>query len=159
MPSQKRKPTDDPAESSDDASHAVPAKRSKKTAHSSSAPARDEDGNVYWEISRARRVTISEFNKKKMVSVREYYEKDGRWLPGKKGISMTLEQYAAFVAVLPEIESELVRSGEEVPRPQYGDGALDAKGDDADGDGDSDGGGAERGDTRRNFEATSDEDE
>ena len=36
------------------------------------------------QISNSRRVTISEFKGKRMVSVREYYEKDGKHLPGKK---------------------------------------------------------------------------
>lgn len=44
----------------------------------------DTDGNEYWEISKMRRVTISEFKGKRMVNIREYYEKDGKDLPGKK---------------------------------------------------------------------------
>lgn len=44
----------------------------------------DIDGNQYWEISKMRRVTISEFKGKRMVNIREYYEKDGKDLPGKK---------------------------------------------------------------------------
>jgi Transcriptional Coactivator p15 (PC4) len=65
----------------------------------------DDNGDIFWEvgdvwlahcagertdrvdhhqISHNRRVTISEFKGKQMVSVREYYEKDGKHLPGKK---------------------------------------------------------------------------
>lgn len=44
----------------------------------------DANGDRYWEISKMRRVTVSEFRGKTMVSVREYYEKDGQELPGKK---------------------------------------------------------------------------
>jgi Transcriptional Coactivator p15 (PC4) len=44
----------------------------------------DSGGNQYWEISKMRRVTISEFKGKNMVNIREYYEKDGKDLPGKK---------------------------------------------------------------------------
>lgn len=50
----------------------------------SSKPQVDSDGNKYWEIAKARRVTISEFKGKTMVGIREYYEKDNQWLPGKK---------------------------------------------------------------------------
>lgn len=50
----------------------------------SAQPQVDSDGNKYWEISKARRVTISKFNGKTLVNIREYYEKDGQWLPGKK---------------------------------------------------------------------------
>jgi Transcriptional Coactivator p15 (PC4) len=69
-----------------------PTKRSKtltsgtKSSHFASAgqPQLDTDGNQYWEISKMRRVTISEFKGKRMVNIREYYEKDGKDLPGKK---------------------------------------------------------------------------
>lgn len=44
----------------------------------------DSNGDRYWEISKMRRVTISSFRGKNLVNVREYYEKDGQELPGKK---------------------------------------------------------------------------
>ena len=36
------------------------------------------------QLSNTRRITVSEYNKNNMVSIREYYEKDGNMLPGKK---------------------------------------------------------------------------
>jgi hypothetical protein len=36
------------------------------------------------QISDKRRVTLSEFRGKAMISIREYYEKGGKQLPGKK---------------------------------------------------------------------------
>jgi hypothetical protein len=53
----------------------------------SSKPQVDADGNKFWEIAKSRRVTISEFKGKTMVGIREYYEKDNEWLPGKKVLS------------------------------------------------------------------------
>jgi hypothetical protein len=47
----------------------------------------DSNGDIYWEISKMRRVTISSFRGKTMVNIREYYEKDGEELPGKKVFS------------------------------------------------------------------------
>lgn len=44
----------------------------------------DSNGDRYWEISKMRRLTISSFRGKTQVNVREYYEKDGQELPGKK---------------------------------------------------------------------------
>ncbi|KAI9848415.1 MAG: hypothetical protein M1837_000210 [Sclerophora amabilis] len=128
--------------------------------------AKDEEGSEYWEISKNRRLTISVFKGKHMVNIREYYEKDGKNLPGKKGISLPIEQYAAFVALLPHVETVLKEKGEDVPRPVYGD-SSEAEGAD-DGDepenvvertvkkgnaGNSLNGG------KKNFEATSDEEE
>jgi hypothetical protein len=45
---------------------------------------KDDDGNEYWELSGKRRVQISDFKNMTMVNIREYYEKDGKMLPGKK---------------------------------------------------------------------------
>lgn len=80
-----------PAPAASSASLARPNKRAKPSnstsiSASSSVPKmqKDDDGCPFWSISTARRVTVSEFKGKKMISVREYYEKDGTWLPGKK---------------------------------------------------------------------------
>lgn len=98
-----------------------------------------------------------------MISIREYYEKDGTWLPGKKGINMTLEQYGALMGVIPAVDRELRRGGvENLPRVKYGDGVEDGgevkdEPDDEDEteetEASGDGGG------RANHEATSDEEE
>ncbi|MCJ1367984.1 hypothetical protein MMC16_007122 [Acarospora aff. strigata] len=131
----------------------------------------DANGDEYFELSHLRRVTISSFKGKRMVSIREYYEKDGEALPGKKGISMPLEQYSTLVTLLPHIETVLREKGEKVPRPDYEGQGRDAGGDDADGGGGGseveeeeveqkgsrggDGNGVEK----NNFEATSEEEE
>jgi hypothetical protein len=85
----------------------------------SSEAQKDDDGNDFWELSGKRRATISEFKKITFVNIREYYEKDGKTLPGKKGISLTMEQFTALLGVLPDIERALKSKGVEVPRPQY----------------------------------------
>ena len=66
-------------------------KRSKtKPSASSSKPAgstsTDENGDVFFQLNDkgTRRITVNEFKGKWMVNVREYYEKDGKMLPGKK---------------------------------------------------------------------------
>ncbi|GAD98302.1 RNA polymerase II transcriptional coactivator, putative [Paecilomyces variotii No. 5] len=104
----------------------------------------DSNGDTYWEISRLRRVTISTFRGKTMVNIREYYEKDGQELPGKKtlldclpadrnyvlqGISMPIDQFSAFISVLPQIESVLHEKGVVVPRPEYDESGEEVEGD------------------------------
>lgn len=59
-------------------------KKTKVNTEAESTGKIDANGDRYWEISKMRRVTISSFRGKKMVNVREYYEKDGQELPGKK---------------------------------------------------------------------------
>ncbi|KAK5124384.1 hypothetical protein LTR85_001601 [Meristemomyces frigidus] len=80
---------------------------------------KDDDGNEYWEISGKRRVQISSFKGATMVSIREYYEKDGKTLPGKKGISLSIDQFTAVLDILPDIESVLKSKGITIPRPTY----------------------------------------
>ncbi|KAL9625990.1 MAG: hypothetical protein Q9204_007673 [Flavoplaca sp. TL-2023a] len=148
------------------------APKSKK-AKTASAPARapvkptkpvtsSTDGDEeFWEITSNRRVNISEFKGQKMVNIREYYEdkNSGAVLPGKKGISLPLAQYSTLVSLLPSIEAALAAKGESVPRPDYSTAQPSEKpGEDNNDDGaeedDSNGNGG-----KKNFEATSEEDE
>jgi hypothetical protein len=59
-------------------------KKAKVNSGTETTSKTDSNGDRSWEISKMRRVTVSEFRGKTMVSVREYYEKDGQKLPGKK---------------------------------------------------------------------------
>ena len=85
----------------------------------------DDSGDAFWELSSGstRRVTVNQFKGSWQVNIREYYNKDGAMLPGKKGISMPIDQWAALVQALPGIEKVLKEAGQEVPRPKFGGGA------------------------------------
>ncbi|KAL6239171.1 hypothetical protein BDW75DRAFT_227319 [Aspergillus navahoensis] len=121
--------------------------------------ARKEDlnGDSYWEISKMRRVTISSFRGKTMVNIREYYEKDGEELPGKKGISLPIDQFSALLTLLPEIETALEEKGVSIPRPDYINQGTNSDGDAKD-EGSTDELLRAR-PLRKNIEATSDEEE
>lgn len=86
------------------------------------------------------------------MNIREYYQADGKWLPGKKGISMTVEQYSALISIMPQIEDLLSEKGENVPRPKFEVVAPARDEDEEDGDGEDE-------DKKANIEATSDEEE
>ncbi|KAL9263565.1 RNA polymerase II transcriptional coactivator KIWI-like protein [Drosera capensis] len=84
----KRK-EDEPAACSDDGGDSdgggkVPP---KKAARMSS------DDILVCEISKNRRVAVRNWNGKIMVDIREFYVKDGKQMPGKKGISLTMDQW------------------------------------------------------------------
>ncbi|KAF4636986.1 hypothetical protein G7Y89_g1085 [Cudoniella acicularis] len=87
------------------------APKTNKKAKKAAAPKAE---NNFWELSTGRnprRVEITDFKGKKLINIREYYEKDGEYLPGKKGISLTVEQYTALAAAVPAINSSLKLAG------------------------------------------------
>jgi hypothetical protein len=101
-----------------------------------------------------------------MISLREYYEKDSKTLPGK-GISLLPEQLSAFILALPELTTELKKHGITLPRPKY-DGEVVGDGDDQgeEEDGDEEApplskkrSNAKKKEVKKNIDATSDEDE
>uniref|UniRef100_A0A7N0UUM1 DEK-C domain-containing protein n=1 Tax=Kalanchoe fedtschenkoi TaxID=63787 RepID=A0A7N0UUM1_KALFE len=68
----------------------------------------DDDGDlIVCRLSDKRRVTIQDFRGKTLVSIREYYTKDGKELPSSKGISLTAEQWSVFKQNAPAIEQAI----------------------------------------------------
>ncbi|RMJ27754.1 hypothetical protein PHISP_01398 [Aspergillus sp. HF37] len=135
-----------------------PAATNSRQAGPAASSKVDANGDRYWEISKMRRATISTFRGKTMVNIREYYEKDGQELPGKKGISMPMDQFSSFITFLPEIEAVLSESGQTISRPNYA-GVSTSAPDESDGSEEDSGGDLKDTASRKNIEATSDEDE
>lgn len=67
----------------------------------------DEGDLIVCRLSKSRRVTLTEFRGKTLVSIREYYRKEGKELPSSKGISLTAEQWASFSKNVPAIEKAI----------------------------------------------------
>ncbi|XP_073131039.1 RNA polymerase II transcriptional coactivator KELP [Henckelia pumila] len=67
----------------------------------------DEGGLIICRLSKSRRVTISEFKGRTLVSIREFYSKNGKELPSAKGISLSPEQWASFKKNVPAIEKAI----------------------------------------------------
>lgn len=68
----------------------------------------DDNGDlILCRLSKNRRVTLQEFKGMTLVSIREYYFKDGKELPTSKGISMTVEQWETFSKSVPAIEDAI----------------------------------------------------
>ena len=50
------------------------------------------DGEKYIDLGKKKRATVRSFKGTALVDIREFYGADGAEKPGKKGISLTLEQ-------------------------------------------------------------------
>lgn len=89
----------------DDRNAPPPSKKSKESGKSSGDA--DGDGATNWTLEGMRQVRINEFRGRKMVDIREHYEKDGKVLPGKKGISLSASQWKKLLAVADEVTRAL----------------------------------------------------
>ncbi|KAK0875055.1 hypothetical protein LTR87_011149 [Friedmanniomyces endolithicus] len=68
----------------------------------------DDEGNDYWELSDTRRVGVSTYKGMTLINIREYYEKDGKSLPGRKaGTDMLPEEEAEEVGEVAEEEQDV----------------------------------------------------
>ncbi|KAI2638962.1 PC4-domain-containing protein [Hypomontagnella submonticulosa] len=89
---------------------------SNKKAKTSGDSGKDGDGNPFWALGGNRRATVTVFNKKTFVNIREYYtDNSGELKPGKKGISLPFDQYIKLLEVLPFINDELREKGHDLP--------------------------------------------
>lgn len=66
-----------------------------------------DDKEPTWVIAGKRFVKLREFKGKMYIDIREFYEKNGEMLPGKKGISMTPEQWRKLLSLSDEINETL----------------------------------------------------
>lgn len=72
----------------------------------------DDEGNlIVCRLSDKRRVTVQDFRGKTLVSIREYYESEGKQLPSSKGISLSVEQWEVFANAAPAIEEAIKKLG------------------------------------------------
>lgn len=107
-PTKKRDASDSDSDTSDSGPDDVKpvAKKAKQQAGDSGLRVDDAEDPT-WQLDRNRKVTVREFKGKPYIDIREYYEKDGKTLPGKKGISLTPDQFQKIKKIIPEIEEAL----------------------------------------------------
>jgi len=80
----------------------------KRPAEKSKAKSSGSGEETRYEIGRMRYVSVSEFRGKKMISIREFYQADdGELRPGKKGISLTSEQWEKLKSHVDDVDSDL----------------------------------------------------
>ena len=104
MPKTKRPKKEDTSDSDSGPEDRGPAQ--KKPAASSSLK-KNEKGEIPFQLDKTKFVTVREFRSKVYVDLREFYEKDGEMLPGKKGIALSVDTYQKFKDLIPEIDKAL----------------------------------------------------
>ncbi|KAK5969002.1 hypothetical protein GCK32_013372, partial [Trichostrongylus colubriformis] len=109
---ESKKPTkrrvDSDSSSDEGVEDATPVKKSKAGGNR----IKNEDGEEMIELGSMRYVTVRNFRGKALVDIREYYtdKTTGALRPGKKGISLSREQYENFKAVMSEERNRAVDS-------------------------------------------------
>lgn len=72
----------------------------------------DSDESGKFELSKNRFATVSEFKGKVRVDIREYYMTDeGERRPGKKGISLSMEEWKKLTSQLDDIQKKIKEIG------------------------------------------------
>lgn len=62
----------------------------------------------FWDLGRNKRVSLNEFKGNVLFDIREYYDAQGQMKPGKKGISLSREQWNMVHAVEEEITDAII---------------------------------------------------
>ncbi|WJX80408.1 hypothetical protein P8452_63412 [Trifolium repens] len=69
----------------------------------------DDSDKVICQLSSRRNVAVRDFKGMTLVSIREFYNKDGKQLPTSKGISLSSEQWSTFKNCVPAIEEAITK--------------------------------------------------
>jgi len=67
----------------------------------------NKDGESYVDLGKKKRVTIREFKGLTLIDIREYYGFEGEEKPGKKGISLSVEQWKNLMEASEAVNSLL----------------------------------------------------
>ncbi|KAL3637875.1 hypothetical protein CASFOL_018323 [Castilleja foliolosa] len=86
----------------DEALDEPPRKTSKTTDES--------DQIIVCDLPNNRKVLVKNWQGKVAVDIREFYVKDGKELPGKKGISLTMDQWNILRDHVDEIDKEVSKN-------------------------------------------------
>jgi len=102
----------------------------KKPAKAEGSWKPDDSGDPSWSLGNMRWAKVQQWKGQAYVNIREYYidKKSMETKPGKKGTSLSVEQYQKLKEVIPEIDSNLPKK----KKPAKAGGSADASNDGSD---------------------------
>ncbi|XP_046404108.1 activated RNA polymerase II transcriptional coactivator p15 [Ischnura elegans] len=106
MPKNKDKKKVSESESSDSDSSVEEKPAPSKKAKTSNLE-KDENGDYSWHLEKMKYAKVRTFQGKVYVDIREYYQSDGKMKPGKKGISLSVDQWRRIKELMPEIDEAI----------------------------------------------------
>jgi len=102
MPKSKERISTDESDSEEE----VKTKKAKVDKKPAAKAARGNDDK--FELGKMRYINVNEFKGKQYVNIREYYlADDGEERPGKKGISLTVEQWEKLKGFIADVDAKL----------------------------------------------------
>lgn len=67
-----------------------------------------EVAETKWELGKKRKISINEFKGRKLIDIREFYEADdGTEKPGRKGISLSVDQWNKLKELIPKVDKAI----------------------------------------------------
>ncbi|XP_060874838.1 RNA polymerase II transcriptional coactivator [Metopolophium dirhodum] len=88
-----------------------PPKKSKPSDKGSSKKTSSNEEEHSFALDKNRFVKVREFRGKLFIDIREFYEKDGETLPGKKGISLSVGQWNKLKEQIDDIQESVEKLG------------------------------------------------
>mmetsp|Transcript_26925 Transcript_26925/g.59607 ORF Transcript_26925/g.59607 Transcript_26925/m.59607 type:complete len:93 (+) Transcript_26925:32-310(+) len=85
--------------------------KKRKAEEAESTAQRNDEGDWFVDLGKNKRLTVRKFKAMVLVDIREHYEKNGQMLPGKKGLSLSPEQFAALLEQSAGATAEIEKLG------------------------------------------------
>jgi len=64
-------------------------------------------------LTKSKRISVSKFKGSVNINLREYFEKDDKWLPTKKGITLNMDSWNLLKKIVSDIDVAVAKKQKE----------------------------------------------